>query len=116
MVLVILCLVATLDLDIQLYGGRPIYVLPGGEYGDRRVVRGARPTRGSSLATAGMNPSNAAIQPSTARAQARQDVLQFQIRRKKQRNQFWKQCQSIYSRTLVLLKMITTRTPDREIQ
>ncbi|MFT4855910.1 MAG: hypothetical protein ACI9UV_000027 [Algoriphagus sp.] len=57
------------------YGGRPIYVLPGGEYGDRRVVRGARPTRGSSLTTASMNPSNAAIQPSTARAQARQDVL-----------------------------------------
>lgn len=58
-----------------VYGGRPIYVLPGGEYGDRRVVRGARPTRGSSLATSNMNPSNAAIQPSTARAQARQDVL-----------------------------------------
>lgn len=58
-----------------VYGGRPIYVLPGAEYGDRRIVRGARPTRGSSLATAGMNPSNAAIQPSTARALARQDVL-----------------------------------------
>ncbi len=58
-----------------IYGGRPVYILPGGESGDRRIVRGARPTRGSSLATSSMNPSNAAIQPSTARAQARQDVL-----------------------------------------
>ncbi|WP_225586989.1 hypothetical protein [Algoriphagus sp. Y33] len=59
------------------YGyGRPIYVLPGGEYGNRRVVTGARPTRGSSLAGArGGNVSNAALQPSTARAQARRDVL-----------------------------------------
>lgn len=56
--------------------GRPIYILPGGEYGDRRVVSGARPTRGSSLANAsGFPSSNAAIQPSTARAQARKDVL-----------------------------------------
>lgn len=59
-----------------MFPSNPIYVLPGGEYGDRRVVRGARPTRGSSLAgsrSTGM--SNAALQPSTARAQARQDVL-----------------------------------------
>ncbi len=55
--------------------GRPIYVIPGGEYGDRRVVTGARPTRGSSLANATRSSSNAAIQPSTARAQARRDVL-----------------------------------------
>tara|TARA_R110002020_G_scaffold258116_3_gene471810 strand:+ start:152 stop:1366 length:1215 start_codon:yes stop_codon:yes gene_type:complete len=60
-----------------LYPSNPIYILPGGEYGDRRVVRGARPTRGSSLAasTMGRNASNVALQPSTARAQARRDVL-----------------------------------------
>lgn len=59
-----------------IYVTNPIYVLPGGEYGDRRVVRGARPTRGSSLAASrGGNMSNAALQPSTARAQARRDVL-----------------------------------------
>lgn len=59
-----------------IYVTNPIYVLPGGEYGDRRVVRGARPTRGSSLAVSrGGNRSNAALQPSTARAQARRDVL-----------------------------------------
>lgn len=59
-----------------MFPSNPIYVLPGGEYGDRRVVRGARPTRGSSLAGSRMSGvSNAALQPSTARAQARQDVL-----------------------------------------
>lgn len=59
-----------------IYPSNPIYVLPGGEYGDRRVVTGARPTRGSSLAgSRGTGMSNAALQPSTARAQARQDVL-----------------------------------------
>lgn len=59
------------------YSGNPIYVLPGGEYGDRRVVRGARSTRGSSLAANSRtgNLSNAALQPSTARAQARREVL-----------------------------------------
>ena len=59
-----------------MFPSNPVYILPGGEYGDRRIVRGARPTRGSSLAgtrTAGV--SNAALQPSTARAQARRDVL-----------------------------------------
>ncbi len=59
------------------YFGRPIYVLPGGEYGDRRVVRGSRPTRGATLAgtRAGVRNSNAAVQPSTARAQARRDAM-----------------------------------------
>ncbi|SFT87286.1 hypothetical protein SAMN04489724_2473 [Algoriphagus locisalis] len=62
---------------IPVYPGNPIYVLPGGEYGDRRVVRGARATRGSSLAASprGAGVSSAALQPSTARAQARRDVL-----------------------------------------
>jgi len=60
-----------------LFSSNPVYVLPGGEYGDRRVVRGARPTRGSSLAASsrGGNVSNAALQPSTARVQARRGVL-----------------------------------------
>ncbi len=58
-----------------VYAGRPIFVLPGGEFGDRRVVRAARPTRGSSLITTGRPAANAAIQPNTARAQARRDVL-----------------------------------------
>lgn len=50
-----------------IYAGRPIYVLPGGEYGNRNVVYGARPTRGSSM----INSGNAGVMPSTARAQAR---------------------------------------------
>ncbi|MEP0710298.1 hypothetical protein [Algoriphagus sp.] len=60
-----------------VYPSNPIYILPGGEYGDRRVVTGPRPTRGSSLAASsrGSNVSNAALQPSTARANARRDVL-----------------------------------------
>ncbi len=56
------------------FGNRPIYVLPGGEFGDRRVIRGNRPSRGATLAGAGMG-SSSALQPSTARAQARRDVL-----------------------------------------
>ncbi|REG83368.1 hypothetical protein [Algoriphagus antarcticus] len=59
-----------------MFSRNPIYVLPGGEYGDRRVVRGARGTRGSTLgASRSGNVSNSALQPSTARAQARRDVL-----------------------------------------
>lgn len=60
-----------------VYPSNPIYVLPGGEYGDRRVVTGARPTRGSSLAASprSVSTSRAAVQPSTARANARRDVL-----------------------------------------
>ena len=53
----------------------PVYVLPGGEYGDRRVVRGARPTRGATLATAGNRAVANAALPNTARAQARRDVM-----------------------------------------
>lgn len=58
------------------YGyNRPIYVLPGGEYGDRRVVRGARASRGGGLATASSNSRTSAILPSTSRAQARRDAV-----------------------------------------
>ncbi|EAZ80153.2 hypothetical protein [Algoriphagus machipongonensis] len=52
------------------YINRPIYVLPGGEYGDRRIVRGARSTRGAGLANAS-NARSSAILPNTSRAQAR---------------------------------------------
>ncbi|SDD42188.1 hypothetical protein SAMN04488104_102919 [Algoriphagus faecimaris] len=56
--------------------GRPIYVLPGGEFGDRRLVRGARPTRGAGLASTGVNRgSSAAALPNTSRAQARRDAM-----------------------------------------
>lgn len=54
-----------------VYPGYPSYVLPGGEYGDRRVVYGARPTRGSSITNTGISSNQASIMPSTARAQAR---------------------------------------------
>ncbi|MBB6325062.1 putative membrane protein YgcG [Algoriphagus iocasae] len=58
------------------YGfNRPIYVLPGGEYGDRRVVRGARATRGSSLATSSLGTRSSAVLPSTSRAQARREAV-----------------------------------------
>ena len=58
------------------YGyNRPIYVLPGGEYGDRRVVRGARGTRGATLANAGVGSRSSAILPNTSRAQARREAL-----------------------------------------
>ncbi len=54
----------------------PIFILPGGEYGDRRAVVGARPTRGASLSGAGYGgSSNSAIVPNTARAQARNEAL-----------------------------------------
>ncbi len=54
-----------------VYPGYPSYVLPGGEYGDRRVVYGARPTRGSSITNSGIRSNEASIMPNTARAQAR---------------------------------------------
>ena len=52
----------------------PIIVLPGSEYGNRRVVYGARPSRGSSFTNgAGGLMQNSSV-PSTARAQARENV------------------------------------------
>ncbi|MBC6368812.1 hypothetical protein DDT91_18635 [Algoriphagus sp. AK58] len=54
-----------------VYPGYPSYILPGGEYGNRRVVYGARPTRGSSFTNTGIRAGEAAVMPSTARAQAR---------------------------------------------
>lgn len=56
--------------------GNPIYVLPGGEYGDRKVSVGARPTRGATLGGAGYGGgANSTALPSTARAQARNDAM-----------------------------------------
>lgn len=51
----------------------PIIVLPGSEFGDRRVVYGARPSRGSSLTNGAGGLMQNAV-PSTARAQARENV------------------------------------------
>ncbi|MCH7409056.1 hypothetical protein MM239_06600 [Belliella sp. DSM 111904] len=58
------------------WGGRPIYVIPGNEFGNRQIVRGARPTRGSSLAATGARSrtSNVAAAPSSSRAAARRDA------------------------------------------
>lgn len=59
-----------------MYSSNPSYTLPGGEFGDRRVIRGARGTRGSTLGAARSSTiSRSAVQPSTARAQARREVL-----------------------------------------
>lgn len=56
--------------------GNPIYNLPGGEYGDRKVSVGARPTRGATLGGAGYGGgANSTALPSTARAQARNDAM-----------------------------------------
>ena len=52
----------------------PIIVLPGSEFSNRRVVYGARPSRGSSFTNgAGGLVQNTGV-PSTARAQARENV------------------------------------------
>jgi hypothetical protein len=52
----------------------PIIVLPGSEYGDRRVVYGARPTRGSSFTNGASGVMRSTGMPSTARSQARENV------------------------------------------
>jgi hypothetical protein len=54
-----------------IYATGPIIVLPGSEFGNRRVVYGSRPTRGASMTTGGRGMGQSAIVPSTARAQAR---------------------------------------------
>ncbi len=54
-----------------IYPGYPSYILPGGEYGSRQVVYGARPTRGSSITNTGIRVSEAGVMPGTARAEAR---------------------------------------------
>lgn len=52
----------------------PIIILPGSEYGDRRVVYGARPSRGSSFTNGAGGLMQNTGAPSTARAQARENV------------------------------------------
>jgi hypothetical protein len=54
-----------------VYAGYPAYTLPGGEQGGRRVVYGARPTRGSSMTNSNASSRQASVMPSTARAQNR---------------------------------------------
>jgi len=59
-----------------MYGGfgRPLYVLPGGEFGQRQAVRGARATRGSGVAAPGQRGDRAAA-PTSSRAAARRDAV-----------------------------------------
>lgn len=54
-----------------IYANRPIIVMPGSDFGNRRVVYGSRPTRGSSMVSGDRGMGQSAIVPSTARAQAR---------------------------------------------
>ncbi|KEO74849.1 hypothetical protein [Anditalea andensis] len=58
------------------YGGfgRPIFVLPGGEFGQRQVVRGARVGRGAGVATPGQR-TRAAATPTASRAAARREAV-----------------------------------------
>jgi len=52
----------------------PIIILPGSEYGNRRVVYGARPSRGSSMSNGGGGVIESTGTPNTARAQARENA------------------------------------------
>lgn len=53
---------------------RPIFVLPGGYENQRQLVRGARPSRGSNLATAGRTRENVAT-PGSSRSSARREAV-----------------------------------------
>ena len=57
-----------------IFPGNPSFILPGSEFGDRRVVHGARPSRGSSLTNSGIRSNAASVVPNTARAQARNNA------------------------------------------
>ncbi|MDF2158451.1 hypothetical protein [Algoriphagus sp. CAU 1675] len=59
----------------SFYSYRPTYILPGGEYANRRVIRSSRPTRGATLAGSNYSGARSAALPSTARAQARRDAM-----------------------------------------
>jgi hypothetical protein len=52
----------------------PIVILPGSEYADRRVIYGARPSRGSSMSNGAGGVAQSTGTPNTARAQARENV------------------------------------------
>jgi hypothetical protein len=52
----------------------PIIIVPGGEAGGRQIVRGARPSMGSSLANATPR-SRGAVEPGSSRANARRESI-----------------------------------------
>jgi hypothetical protein len=57
-----------------IFATGPVVILPGSEYADRRVVYGARPSRGSSMSNGGGGVAQSGGTPNTARAQARENV------------------------------------------
>lgn len=57
-----------------IYTTGPIIILPGNENPGRRVVYGARPSRGASLSNGGGGVMQSGVTPNTARAQARENV------------------------------------------
>jgi hypothetical protein len=60
--------------NTPIYATGPIIIMPGNEYGDRRIVYGARPSRGSSMSSGTGGVAQYSGVPTTARAQARQNV------------------------------------------
>lgn len=54
-----------------IYATGPIILMPGSDSGNKRVVYGSRPTRGSSMVSGDRGMGQSAVVPSTARAQAR---------------------------------------------
>ena len=57
-----------------IYTTGPIIILPGNENPDRRVVYGARPSRGASMSNGGGGVVESIGTPNTARSQARENV------------------------------------------
>lgn len=57
-----------------IYATGPIVILPGSENGNRKVVYGARPSRGASMSGGSRGIAQSIDTPSTARAQARETV------------------------------------------
>jgi hypothetical protein len=57
-----------------IFATGPIVILPGSEYADRRVIYGARPSRGSSMGNGAGGVAQSTGTPNTARAQARENV------------------------------------------
>ena len=62
-----------------IYATGPIIVMPGNEFGNRRVVYGSRPTRGSSMVSGSRGMGQSALVPSTARAQARANAANASV-------------------------------------
>ncbi|MCM0041148.1 MAG: hypothetical protein NBV61_00135 [Algoriphagus sp.] len=57
-----------------IYTTGPLIILPGNENPDRRVVYGARPSRGASMSNGGGGVVESLGTPNTARSQARENV------------------------------------------